>query len=68
MESQRIGHDCVTELNLLNSFMGLPGGSNGEESTCNSGDLDSIHMLTMEILPFLLRNYLFLSVHLPGPQ
>ena len=32
----------------------FPGGSDGEESTCNSGNLDSIHMLTMELMSFLL--------------
>ena len=38
MRSQRVGHDCATELNLW----GFPGGSDGKESACSVGDLSSI--------------------------
>ena len=38
MRSQRVGHDCATELNLW----GFPGGSDGKESACSVEDLGLI--------------------------
>ena len=43
MGSQRVGHDWVTELNWTDCYLlGFSGGSDGKESACSSGDLDSI--------------------------
>ena len=45
MGSQRVGHDWATNtylLTYLGTNMGFPGGSDGKESACNSGDLDLI--------------------------
>ena len=45
MGSQRVGHDLVTNQQLVLAYLffkGLPGGSVGKESACNVGHLGSI--------------------------
>ena len=37
-----VGESCCPFLQDLYCFMGFPGGSDGEESTCNAGDPGSL--------------------------
>ena len=37
-----MGKGAVDKLNIIILDMGFPGGSDGKESACNAGDLDSI--------------------------
>ena len=37
-----MGKGAVHKLNIIILDMGFPGGSDGKESACNAGDLDSI--------------------------
>ena len=49
MGLQRDRHDWATSLTSLRHYLGFLGGSDGKESACNAGDLDSTQGLERSI-------------------
>ena len=68
MGSQRVGHDLVTKQQQQNKYVlenSLPGGSDGKESACNTGDKGDADLILESGRSAGRRKWQFVPILLP---